>query len=193
MTNYPNSRKANIVVQEFENEVLIYDLNINKALCLNQTSALVYQLSDGTRTVSEISELMSKKLKTLVSEDLVWLSIDGLKKDNLLENADEVPLHFAGLSRREVIKKIGLGSIIALPVIASVIAPSSVLAQSCILAGNPAPGTLLSCRSAFPGGCASSCNTSNSSQCCSMTATASNPNNPNCDFSVPDACTCFCL
>lgn len=193
MTNYPESRKANIVIQDLETEVLIYDLAINKAYCLNQTSALVYQLSDGTKTVSEISELMSKKLKTLVSEDFVWLSIDGLKKDNLLENADEVPLHFAGLSRREVIKKIGLGSVIALPVIASVVAPSSVLAQSCILAGNPAPGTLGSCRSLFPGTCAMGCNTSNSSQCCSMTATAFNPNNPNCDLTVPDACTCFCL
>lgn len=193
MTNKPNCRKANIVVQDLETEVLIYDLTINKAFCLNQTSALVYQLSDGTRTVSEISELMSKKLKTLVSEDLVWLSIDGLKKENLLENADEVPLHFEGLPRREVIRKIGLGSIIALPVIASVIAPSSVLAQSCILAGNPAPGTILTCRSAGPGSCASSCNSGNSSQCCSMTATAFNPMNPACNFSVPDPCTCFCL
>lgn len=38
MTNHPISRKANIVLQEFENEILIYDLSINKAFCLNRTS-----------------------------------------------------------------------------------------------------------------------------------------------------------
>jgi Coenzyme PQQ synthesis protein D (PqqD) len=88
MTNKPISRKANIVVQDLETEVLIYDLTINKAFCLNQTAGLVYQLADGRRTVAEISDLMSKELKTLVSEDFVWLALDGLKKDNLLENAD---------------------------------------------------------------------------------------------------------
>ena len=130
MTNYPQSRKANIVVQELENEVLIYDLTINKAFCLNQTSALVYELADGTKTVSEISNLMSKKLKTLVSEDLVWLALDGLKKDNLLENADKVPNHFAGLSRREIIKRVGLASMAMLPIISSVVAPNAAMAQS---------------------------------------------------------------
>lgn len=117
-------------MQEFENEVLIYDLNINKAFCLNQTSALVYQLADGTKTVSEISELMSKRLKTLVSEDLVWLALDGLKKDNLLENADEVFKHFTGLTRREVVKRVGLASMVMLPLITSVVAPKAAMAQS---------------------------------------------------------------
>jgi hypothetical protein len=98
MTNKPISRKANIVVQDLETEVLIYDLTINKAFCLNQTAGLVYQLCDGRRTVAEISDLMSKELKTLVSEDFVWLALDGLKKDNLLENADELANHFAGLT-----------------------------------------------------------------------------------------------
>ncbi|HRH46794.1 MAG TPA: PqqD family peptide modification chaperone [Pyrinomonadaceae bacterium] len=94
MTNQPNSRKANIVVQDLENEVLIYDLNINKAFCLNQTAGLVYQFCDGRRTFAEISDLMSKELKTLVSKDFVWLALDGLKKDGLLENADELANHF---------------------------------------------------------------------------------------------------
>ena len=112
MTNKPISRKANIVVQDLESEVLIYDLTINKAYCLNQTAALVYQLSDGRRTVAEISELMSKELKTKVSEDLVWLALDGLKKDNLLENNEQFEIGYNGLSRRQVIKKVGLASMV---------------------------------------------------------------------------------
>jgi hypothetical protein len=36
----PISRQQNIVVQDLGSEVLIYDLTINKAFCLNETSAL---------------------------------------------------------------------------------------------------------------------------------------------------------
>ena len=130
MTNYPESRKANIVVQDLETEVLIYDLTINKAFCLNQTSALVYEYSDGRRTVAEISDLMSVKLKTLVSEDIVYLALNELKKNNLLENADEMPNPFGGLNRREIVKRVGLASMVMLPIIASVVAPNAAMAQS---------------------------------------------------------------
>jgi hypothetical protein len=131
MNNRPISRKSNIVVQDLENEVLIYDLAINKAFCLNQTSGLVYALCDGTRTVFDISDEMSKQLKSLVSEDFVYLALDELRKNNLLENNDELTNHFAGMSRREVVKKVGLASMVALPIIASVVAPSALMAQSC--------------------------------------------------------------
>jgi hypothetical protein len=44
MLHLPTRRRANIVVRELENEVLLYDLSLHKAWCLNQTSALVYSL-----------------------------------------------------------------------------------------------------------------------------------------------------
>ena len=37
----PVARKEGLVIQETSNEVLVYDLTINKAFCLNQTSAIV--------------------------------------------------------------------------------------------------------------------------------------------------------
>ena len=43
----PKARKENLVVQESNGEVLIYDLDTNKAFCLNETSALVWQACDG--------------------------------------------------------------------------------------------------------------------------------------------------
>jgi hypothetical protein len=130
MKNNPKSRKENIVVQDFENEILIYDLKINKAYCLNETSRLVWHLCDGNHSISEISRSLTKKLKTNVSEDLIRLALDQLKRDDLLEQADKFALDFGGLTRREVIRKVGLSSLVALPVIASVIAPSAVTAQS---------------------------------------------------------------
>lgn len=125
----PQSRKQNIVVQNFDSETLIYDLTANKAFCLNQTSGAVWQLCDGTKSIAEIADLMSENLKMPVSEDFVWLAIGDLQKENLIEVEISQPF-FAGQSRREVIRKIGLASMIALPVISSLVAPRAVDAQS---------------------------------------------------------------
>jgi hypothetical protein len=131
----PQSRKTDIVVQDLNREVLIYDLNLNKAFCLNETSALVWQACDGTKSVSEISQAISKKLNEPASEDLVWLALDQLKKKNLLDNSEEIVPNFYGVSRREVIKKVGLTTMIALPFISSLVAPTPLMAQSAASCG----------------------------------------------------------
>lgn len=129
-TNFPLSRKDNLVVQELNDETLIYDLNINKAFCLNETSALVWRLCDGTRSVKEICQSLNKKLKTFSNEDVVWLALDQLKNENLLINSEYIPNTFEGMSRREVIKKVGLSSMITFPLVSIVIAPTAAHASS---------------------------------------------------------------
>jgi hypothetical protein len=135
----PLSRKEDLVVQELNGEVLIYDLRKNKAFCLNETSALVWQACDGNNSISDIGEKIG-------SEDIVWLALDELKKERLIEDGTSPASKFNGMSRRDVIKKIGIGSVIALPVVASLVAPAAAHAQSCFALG-------------------ASCTTS--SQCCS--------------------------
>lgn len=126
----PAARNDNIVVQNFEKEVLVYDLITNKAYCLNETCSLVWQFCDGENSVLEISRLMSKKLKTVVSEDLVWLALNELKKDGLLKNEEELNHYLAGVSRREMVRKAGLASMVALPIVSSLIAPFATQSQS---------------------------------------------------------------
>ncbi len=126
----PFARKSEIVVQEANGETLVYDMRTNKAICLNETSALIWQNCDGRQTPVEIAEKLEKKFGYEVSEDLVWFALSKLKEENLLENAD-MPNKFSGLSRREVIKRIGFGSMIALPIIASITAPPVYAQASC--------------------------------------------------------------
>jgi hypothetical protein len=126
----PLSRKNDIVVQDLNGEVLIYDLKLNKAFCLNETSALVWQACDGNKSVDEISRSISKQMNQPANDDLVWLALDQLKQENLLENSEEVVANFDGMSRREVIRKIGLGTMIALPFVTGLIAPTAAQAQS---------------------------------------------------------------
>ena len=131
--NKPKSRIENIVIQEMNAELLIYDLKDNKAFCLNETSAIIYQLCDGKRTVADINKALSKKLNQSVNDELIWLALDGLKKENLLENSD-IEIDFNGLNRRQIIRKVGLASLIALPMISSLVAPSAANAGSGLLA-----------------------------------------------------------
>jgi hypothetical protein len=128
--NHPASRKDNIVIQEIRDEILIYDLTKNKAVCLNPTSAEIWQECDGTKSVSEISRHLTQKLKLNISEDIVWLALHQFKKDNLLADNHGFVTPFDNLNRREIVKRIGFAAIVALPVISSVIAPAAVNAQS---------------------------------------------------------------
>jgi Coenzyme PQQ synthesis protein D (PqqD) len=139
MSNSTNlqARTENLVIQEMSDEVLVYDLNTNKAHSLNQTAAFVWKKCDGTNSVTDITALLEKEFHAPVQEDLVWLAIDQLGKDNLLE-AKEITSPISGMSRREVVKRIGLASVVALPIVASLIAPSTALAGVCSnCAGDP--------------------------------------------------------
>ena len=136
----PVSRTDELVVQELNGEVLIYDLRENKAFCLNETSALVWQACDGSKTVAEIG-------KQLGNEDLVWLALNDLRKENLVD-CEAAPLaKFDGMSRRQMIGKVGMGSMLAVPVIASLVAPaagqtSSICGTPC---STPGPCTVMEC------------------------------------------------
>ncbi len=129
-------------MQKSDHEVLVFDTNKNKAYCLNETSALVWQLCNGNNTVSELTSKMSRQLNEIVSEDLAWMALDQFKKEGLLEESDlDGNPHF-GLSRRDVIRKVGFVSVVALPVISSILAPTAIQAQS-INCSCEAPGDCL--------------------------------------------------
>ncbi len=133
--NKPLGRRDNVVVQEIDGEVLIYDLVKNKAFCLNNTAALVWQSCDGKKTIAEISDWLGKQLNSQTNEDIVWLALDQLSKENLIVKETKPVSKFAGLSRRQVIKQVGLATVIALPIITSLTAPLAIHAASACVAG----------------------------------------------------------
>jgi hypothetical protein len=128
--NNPVARQNGLVIQEMPDEVLVYDTGTNKAHCLNQSAALVWRSCDGNNSVADIVRQFETTGTGKVSEDFVWLAIDQLNDNGLLEN--RVVSRFQGRSRRQVLKTIGLASMVALPVIASLLAPPTALgAASC--------------------------------------------------------------
>lgn len=117
--NLPKIRR-DLLVQDLNDEVLIYDTNFDKSYCLNSTARTVFNACDG-KTTLEI-------LKNDLPEDVIFLTLDELKRNNLIQSEYVSP--FGGMNRREVIKKVGLATMVVLPVITGLVAPKAVHAAS---------------------------------------------------------------
>ena len=135
-SQFPVARKNGLVVQEVPGELLVYDLDTNKAHCLNETAAMVWKACDGANSITDIVKIIEGQSEGSVNDDFVWLAIDQLSENNLLEK--EMRVAFSGTSRREAIKKIGLATMVGLPIIASLVAPQNVLAATSCACGTNA-------------------------------------------------------
>ena len=119
--NLPKVRR-NLLVQDLNDETLIYDLTNNKSYCLNSTAKIVFNACNGKTAFDDL------KIQTNLPDEIIYLSLDELKSNDLVETNYVSP--FSGMNRREVIRKVGLASMIALPVISSLIAPNAASAAS---------------------------------------------------------------
>ena len=131
----PRARKEGLVVQEMPDELLIYDLVRNKAHCLNQTAALVWKRCDGKTSVKQMVSLLGKDTEYSVDEAVVWLAFDQLAKANLLQVETGKWPGASGISRREVIRRIGIAASVSLPIVTSIIAPKAAHAINCRASG----------------------------------------------------------
>lgn len=124
MTHLPPARMNDLVVQELATEVLVYDSKNDKAFCLNDTLKIVFQACDGKTSFAEL------RAKHGLTDDLIFLALDELRGANLLDEGHVYNSPWAGLSRRDVLAKIGVASMFALPAILSTTVPTPAQAAS---------------------------------------------------------------
>lgn len=132
--NLPKARSSELLTREIPGELLIYDMKRHTAYCLNETAAYIWKQCNGKRTVPQLARQLEKSCGASVNEKLVWLALDQLEKSHLLDPRFSFPFQ-SGISRRRLIRSMGLASVIALPVVASIIAPTAVQAASCLPGG----------------------------------------------------------
>lgn len=135
----PLAREARLIIKELDGEVLVYDLDSDKAHCLNQTAALIWKLCNGKRTVAQLRELIERETALASPEEVVWLALDQLEKFRLLESVPSKPPSLAGMKRRQIIKTFGIAAV-ALPVIVSIVSPTAVSAGSKMAPGGCCDG-----------------------------------------------------
>ncbi len=127
----PVARDKDLVVKKLNDEVVVYDLKTNNALYLNETSALIWHLCDGNRSVADIRSELKEEFGLMVSDDFILFAIYQLRRDKLLSDSDEIDKYLKKFSGRWAIEKIGQVRLMALPSITSVTAPTAI-AASCL-------------------------------------------------------------
>lgn len=126
----PKNDFTDVVVQELREELLIYKLESNRAYALNQTAAIVWRNCDGIKTVAGIAEEIERESGMPVTEDLVLLTLERLTDEGLLGPLAGTSRSENRMRRREMLKRAGLATMAALPVITSLVAPRAAHAQS---------------------------------------------------------------
>ena len=125
----PQARSNGIIVEELADEVLVYDLDRDRAHCLNLAAANVWKLCDGKSSPAEIATRLGAELEPAAAQEVVWTAIDQLSRAGLLEK--KVKRSTAAISRRDVMKRIAVAAAIGVPVVTSVVAPRATHAATC--------------------------------------------------------------
>ena len=127
----PIARKQGLVIQELPDEVLVYDLDRDRAHCLNNTAAFVWQRCDGKNTTAQIARTLGQQFDCAVDEKIVWLALDQLGRNHLLDLQPPPPPSLMGMNRRAMVRALGLAAIVAVPVVTSIVAPTPAQAVTC--------------------------------------------------------------
>jgi hypothetical protein len=109
-------------MQVIGDETLLYDELHHQAWCLNRSSACIWRLCDGHRDVEQIAMAAAGELDAPVTVEIVLLTLAELREKNLVE-PETAALLPEGVTRRQMIGRVGLAAAVLLPVIASVLAP----------------------------------------------------------------------
>ena len=126
----PKARQNNILTEEIDGELMLYDQDEHRAFNLNPTTALTWRRLDGRTTVEEMTQILRRELNDMADEDLVWSAVDELEKFGLLEEASGRSGDASRMSRRQVISRLGLVGAMSLliPVVSSIVSPQAAAA-----------------------------------------------------------------
>jgi hypothetical protein len=152
MKTKPRARKEGLVVQTLPDETLVYDLERDVAHCLNRSAALVWERCDGQSTTKQIARAVSVEIDLTIDERFIWLALDQLKQKKLLAEIPDRPSTIDGMNRRTALRALGI-SAVALPVVASILAPTPAQAASCLHGGSPCTDPTQCCSGICDGTC----------------------------------------
>ena len=131
MTNLETPRRLqrHVSIQKIGSETLVYDELRHKAFCLNESSSVIWRLADSGHTVAQMRDAASIELGAGVSEELVRYALEELRRDGLVEPSSGVEAGPA-ISRRAMLRTLGVSGALLLPMIAAIMAPPAAQAYN---------------------------------------------------------------
>lgn len=143
-SNKPVARREGLAVEELDGELLIYDLDRDKAHCLNGAAALVWQNCDGVRTIEDLGRLVAPAADVESRGEMVRNALAQLSRRNLLTEKFSDP---AGISRRDLVRKVAIAGALGLsiPLVKSIVAPTAAQAATCLPSGTICTSSVQCC------------------------------------------------
>src|SRR5204863_1285743 len=99
------ARTQNMIVEEFGDECVVYDVSRKKAHCLNASVKWIWEQCDGSKTAEDISEAFQVRFGTSDASILVSGGLGQLEAANLLSSDASLELGFprAQMTRRDAV------------------------------------------------------------------------------------------
>jgi hypothetical protein len=116
--------REQISIQQIGTETLVYDERRHLAFCLNESSSAIWHLANGDRSIIQIAAAASLQLKSQVNEELVMFAIKELQRDGLIQ-ATPVAEGGKTISRRAMLRRLGVGGAMLLPAVSAIVAPTA--------------------------------------------------------------------
>jgi len=126
---HPKSRQAGLLIDHVGDETIVYDEERQQAHSLNRAASIVWEGSDGRRSIGELAALLGETLHIEANDSVVEYALDELARVHLLENG---PDGGEQVSRRDALRRLSFAgaAAVALPVVLSLAAPTPAMAAS---------------------------------------------------------------
>ena len=133
----PIARTDELISQEVEDEIIVYDETDDTACCLNPLAATIWRLCDGRQSVEDLVEIVVRQMdlpKEVDPQTAVWRTLEDLEQHNLLSSYESTGPSKAAeadsvMSRRKAIKMTLIG-LSLFPTVKSIITPTLAMADS---------------------------------------------------------------
>lgn len=129
---HPKARTTDLLTTELDGELLVYDRDSDRALCLNPTAAGIWRHADGTHSVEQLAEILSREAGLPLDTEVVWYALARLQRAGLLEEAPARP-EPQRCTRRQLARRLGVTVAFSslVPAITAIVAPTAAEAATC--------------------------------------------------------------
>ncbi len=129
----PRALQDGVLATDLGDEVVLYDAKHHRGHCLNRSAAVVWRNLDGQQSLRDVVARLREEVDAAADENTVWLALQEFDQAELLEGGLAQPLP-GGVSRRDMLGRLGVGGALLVPAVLSVVAPpaqAQVSAQGC--------------------------------------------------------------
>jgi hypothetical protein len=125
----PKRRHDGLIVQDLDDEILVYDSTRHEAHCIARVAAVVWRRCDGNTTIDQLAQVVAEITGASPDEDLVRHALGQLAESGLLEPSTVESIRKVGWTRREVVRHLSAAGM-ALALVTSIPVPSAAQAVS---------------------------------------------------------------